>query len=199
MALTVNRKLNLVVPVYDDKNNVAYYVHSTPIASEIYDVYYRVISEVFSEIISHGNVYSISSGPKVAKMLLRDRAVATGRWAGANGVESGLFGEIRRLTNVVIPDAKGGWTTMGFEDAMNGDLMDKDDIEEVENLLCFFIVLSAMQRKKDPVIQSTLEAVSNLLDAQLTSSNSTEFVASLRISTATENTGAKPTPSPIPV
>ena len=188
----INRKLNLVVPV-EVRPGVTYYVHATPIMRETFETYYGVIAKTFTEIYAKG--LSVSSGPRVAALMLRDVAKAMGQWEGAQGVEQGLMAEIRRLSNVVAP-ANGRWTTLPFEDALQQKIFDEDDLAEVENAVAFFTVASAMHKKAQ--LRPVLEATADLWGAQLTSSNATDFAASLPTLTSAENTGAKATPSSIP-
>jgi hypothetical protein len=86
--------------------------------------------------------------------------------------------EIRRLSNVIMPSEK-GWQAVPFQDAIDKELLDDSDIAEVEGLIAFFICASAMSRKTE--VQSVLQRMA-LWGASITSSNSTEFAASLPIS-----------------
>ena len=70
--------------------------------------------------------YSAISGPRIAKMLIKQTAIDMGTWEGTNGVNAGLIGEIHRLTNVVAPNGK-GWGATPYEDALNQNIFDKDD------------------------------------------------------------------------
>jgi hypothetical protein len=57
------------------------------------------------------------SGPRVAAMILKDKAIELGVWDGPEGVERGLIQEIRRLANVFVPTDK-GWETIPINEAV---------------------------------------------------------------------------------
>jgi hypothetical protein len=192
MELSLNRKLNLVIPV-DIREGITAYVHSTPISREVFESYYQVIARAFNGIWQGG--LGTLAGPRVAMMEIRRIATEMGLWDGPNGVNNGLVGEIRRLTNVVRPAHK-GWETVPFEDAVRSKYFDDDDVSEIENALCFFIVASAMHRRSE--LGPILEIVSKLWGAQTVSSNCTEYRDSLPISIETVNTGERRRPLSIP-
>lgn len=190
--MKLDRRLNLVVPVEQDQGTI--YVHAAPISSEVFERYFKVIARAYTSIFAN-NLTSVSA-PRVAFLLLKDAALEMGVWEGKDGVESGLLAEIRRLANVALPRPGGGWEAMPYEDVRAQKLIDDADLAEVENLLVFFILISAMSRKKDT--SGMLGIVSVLWEAQITSSNCTEFLASLPTSKPPEPTGAKAPASPIP-
>jgi hypothetical protein len=190
--LSLNRKLNLVIPI-DIREGVTAYVHSTPISREVFESYYQVIARTFNGIYQGG--LGTLAGPRVAKMELKRIAIEMGLWDGPAGVNSGLLGEIHRLTNVIRPGLS-GWGTIPFEDALRQNYFNDDDVSEIENAIVFFIVASAMHKRSE--LGPVLEIVSKLWGAQTTSSNCTEYSASLPTSIETESSGEKPKQSPIP-
>jgi hypothetical protein len=205
MDLSLNRKLNLVIPV-DIRDGITAYVHSTPISREVFESYYQVIARTFNGIYQGG--LGPLSGPRVAKLELRRIATEMGLWDGANGVNSGLIGEIHRLTNVIKPrvtdrgggdlsSVKTGWAIEPFEDVLRQKYFDDDDISEIENAIVFFIVASAMHKRSE--LGPMFEGLSKLWGAQTVSSNCTEYSASLPTSIETENIGEKRKRSSIPV
>ena len=192
MSVTINRKLNLAIPV-EVQPDVTYYVHSVPVAREVYERYYQVFARTFTDIYTKG--FSVASGPRVALLMLRDVAKAMNQWDGDEGVQNGLLPEIRRLTNLVMP-VNGRWSTVPFEDARSRSILDEDDVSEVENAVAFFTVASAMHRKQE--LGPVLKSMAGLWDAQLTYSNATDFAASLPTSTSDASTGERAAPSSIP-
>ena len=190
--VTINRKLNFVIPV-ETAPGVTIYVHSTPISREVFDTYFKVFGRAFTEMYSGG--YNHVSGPRIAKLLLKQTAVDMGLWDGPRGVNSGLFGEIHRITNVVSPGPR-GWVATPFEDALKQKTFDEDDLSEIENAIAFFILASAMHRKAE--VRPVLELASSLWGARLESLNCTEFTASLPTLMPGDSTGEKVTPSSIP-
>ena len=191
--MELNRKLNLVIPV-ETQPGVTVYVHSTPLSREVFETYYRVIAKAFTDMYAGG--FNYVSGPRIAKMLLKQAAEEFNQWNGPKGVNAGLIGEIHRITNVLTPGPK-GWAMLPFEDALNKGLFDEDDVSEVENAICFFILVSAMHKKKD--LKPILETPISIWGAQLEYLSCTEFSASLPTSTSAVNTGEKAIASPIPI
>lgn len=189
--LTLNRKLNLVIPV-ETQPGVTIYVHSTPIGREVFETYYKPIAKTFTDLFSAG---LSRTGVRVAKMALQDVSRELGVWDGPNGVNAGLVGEIHRLTNVVHPNGA-GWTTTPFEDALRNQTFDEDDVSEIENALVFFTLASVMVKKTDlgPILDGAL----NLWGARTESSDCTGLKNSLSILTPPAATGEKAALSSIP-
>jgi hypothetical protein len=83
--------------------------------------------------------------------MLRDIAKKDQMWDGPLGVEAGVFNEIRRLSNVIVPDGgpaaldekdnvqapdvwrAPGWKTITLHEALSRKLIDDEDREVVEN------------------------------------------------------------------
>jgi len=184
-SVKINSKLNLVIPVdLDDGKTV--YVHSTPVSLEIFETYYKAIALAWTRIYSGGFTYA--SGPRIAKLILKEASQSLGIWDGPSGVNNGLMGEIRRISNVIMPALSGGgWTTLPLDDVLRKNILDPEDVSEIENAICFFIVASAMHTKA--ALKEVLEAVAGIWGAQFVSLNSTEYKNSLPTLTVTENTG----------
>lgn len=191
--MKIDRKLNLVLPL-DRGDGKINYVHSVPLSREVFERYYSVIAQTFTEIYRGG--YSVQSGPLVAYLILKDIATKSGVWEGDDGVERGLVAEMIRLSNVIVPSETGGWKTVPFQDALDAKLFDEDDLAEVQNILVFFMVESATRRKKE--LPSIYAMMADFWNAQTTSSNCTAFAASLPTSTPAGNTGVKAKQSSIP-
>lgn len=176
--MRINDKLNLVIPVDIDSGSA--YVHSTPLARETFEEYFMLISKTFAAIYRQG--LEIVAGPRVAMLLLRQVARDLGVLEGPKREPAAmLIAEMRRLTNVAIPDADKGWELYSLQDVIDRELLSPDDISEVEGAVCFFMCASAMHRRKElPVI---LSGMTSLWDAQTVSSGFSEFAVSLRQST----------------
>jgi len=188
----INRNLNLVMEV--DNGDSKIFVHSMPISRQVFDTYYLPISKAFSAIYSQG--LHTAAGPRVAKNLLRDAAKDVGIWEGPEGVENGLFNEIRRLTNVLVPISGKGWETMVLDQAIKNGLIDEDQLSEIENSVTFFIVASAMHMAKER--EAILTGAGNIWGWQISSLNCTEFAKSLPILTEEESSGETVQASSIP-
>lgn len=181
--MRINRRLNLVFPVDTDKGEI--YIHSTPISREVFERFFLVLSKTFSAIYQEG--LNVMAGPRIAMLMLRQIATDMGVWEGQDGVENGLVAEIRRLTNVIIPKEGGGYQIFPYHDVLRQKMLDPDDVSEIEGVLSFFTVVSAMHRPADLV--TILAGMGSLWGAQTTSSNSTEYANSLPTSTTVETTG----------
>lgn len=197
--LSVDRHLNLVIPIERD-DETALYVHSTPIRPETFAKYHLVIAKTFSAFAQHG--LDPRSGPSVAAHVMKDVALNTGRslgsnwWDGVDGIggESGLLAEMVRLSNVVTPRAKGeGWGTIPLQAAFEQSLVSAEEKQEVLNLLTFFIVVSAVAPRADR--QVLIKGMSAIYGLQTTFSNSTDFANSLTTQTPEEPIGESPTAS----
>lgn len=187
----IDRKLNLVVPV--DRGDIKLFVHAAPLSASVFEAYYMVISEAFTVIYSKG--LSVYAAPRIAALVLRDIARASGAWEGPEGVENGLVAEMHRLSNVLMPVDGKGWQTMPYADAVARQMLSKEEQGEVEGAIVFFMVASAMHRRAE--LTAALGAMS-LWAARLTSLNATEYAASLRTSTPADSSGAKATASSMP-
>lgn len=181
--MRIDRKLNIVFEVERDEGNV--WVHSAPITQETFEQFVLPIAKTFTQI--YAEQLNIVAGPRVAAMLLKRNAQSLGMWEGPMGVQNGLFNEIRRLTNVIVPVDR-GWSTMPLHDAMQKDLFTEKEASEVEGEICFFIVLSAMHKKT--ILPTILEGMTGLWDVRIELSNCTEFANSLPTLTETESSGA---------
>lgn len=185
--MQINRDLNLVIPIEQDGGATAY-VYSIPISVSVFERYYMVFARAFNMIYTGG--LGITSGPRVAAMIVKDTAKTLGVWDGPEGVERGLIQEIRRLTSVLVLTEK-GWGPIPLHEAIaNGSLNDRD-ASEVENAIVFFTVSWHMNRWEDRKKgtedkPSMLESAMKIWGGRLESSSYSEFCASLRISMAAE-------------
>lgn len=205
MPLQIDRRLNLVVPV--DTGSGEIYVHSVPISRVVFERYFEEMSVAFARIYTAGHTPATAS--RVGAMMLRKIARESGTLDGPEGIEKGLFGEIRRLTNLVLPAAAlpapagalpaVGWTTVPYEDAVRLGYVSEDDAAEVENILAFFTVASALHNRTE--LPEVLRMMSRSCGGQCTPLNCTDFAAGLTTSTSAENSGgpekgALPVPPP---
>jgi hypothetical protein len=182
MSLSINKKLNIVFPLREGK----VWVHSTPIARQVFEAYFIPISKTFEVIYGQG--LNIASGPRIAALMLKKVSIDSGLWGGNDGVQNGLMREIRRLSNVLLPTPMGGWDTMPLHSAIQANMLDEDEIAEVDNTLVFFTCVSVMHRRDKVALH-----LSGMLlyDVQTTLLNSTEYATSLQTSTTPEIFGAK--------
>lgn len=180
--IRIDKKLNLVVPIEDDEATL--YVHATPLSHQVFERYYKVLARTFTVIVS---MYSEVSGPRVALMTLREVAEQLGM---KDDVEAGLIPEIRRSTNMIVPREDGtGYETVMFQMALDRRMLSDEDVSEVENALVFFTVYSAMLKRQQRM--EMLDGAAKMWGAQVSSLNVTEYAASLKTSTESENTGVR--------
>lgn len=187
----IDEKLNYVVPIDTEAGTV--YVHSTPISREVFERNFLLVSKTFARL--YNEQLGATAAPRVAKMMCRQVAIEMNgtepdgtpldAGPGTNSFNS-LMMEIRRLSNVVAQGSS-GWETYPLQEAVDRKSMSESDLSEVENVLVFFTLASAMHRKS--VLRDILDGAAKLWDAQITSSNSTDFAASLRTSTAAATSG----------
>lgn len=210
--MRIDRRLNLVVPIYGEEvpklgdDNlpvmqdgepvmeapVVAYVHSTPLPAEVVDQYFMILGQTFSKIFSGG--LGLASGPANAMRVMRSLAMEQKAWAddsasGTIGVKRGVVDQIERLTTVAVPADNGGWQSVPLAVAVDRKFISAEDKAEVENAIVFFICASELPRAQRKQIVSAGAA---LWGARTSPSNSTEFIASLKTSTATGSSGEKP-------
>lgn len=180
--MRLDDSMNLVIPLPRGAHEI--FVHVSPLSREVFETHWLVIGKTFAAINAEG--LSIIAGPRVAGLALKDCAKRMGVWEGPEGVERTLLAEMVRLSNVVQPGAA-GWETQPMAVALQAGSFSEREKAEVIGAIVFFMVLSAMHRKE--VMEAMLKSMGDLWGTRTTSSNSTEFAASLQTSTATENTG----------
>lgn len=190
--MKIDSRLNLVIPYQTDDGKTVYF-HSTPILKETFEYYFLPISMCFSELFAKNLNYI--AGPRIAKLMLKKIAEASGEWEGDNGVKNGLLGEFARLTNVILPGPK-GWQNIPMETAVNQGMLDDDDRDEIEGKICFFMVASAMLDKNTKM--SMVSMAGKLWGFHATSSSCTEYRDSLQTSTQEEHSDKKGKASSIP-
>ena len=189
--MKIDKRLNIVFTLERDTGPI--HVHSTPISRETFERYFIPISKTFAAIYGEG--LNVIAGPRIAALMLRKVAEQTNTLEGPEGVRSGLLGEIIRLSNVLMPNPAGGWQTTPLHNAIAQEFLDEDDVAEVEGVLVFFTCVSSMHTRSQ--IADILKMM-QLWGVQTTSSNSTEFAASLQTSNPEENTGVTPNTLSLP-
>jgi len=193
--MKINRALNLAIEV--QSSDRAIHFHSVPISRETFKSFCLVLSKVFAQIYNEG--LSVVAGPSIAAIMLEQVAKETPRakmkdddsgdwWGGSYGVKDGLMREIKRLTNVIVMD--GQWKALPVEMALSQGFIEDADWEEVEGQIVFFILASAMHSRKD--LPGILMGMSAMWGGQITSSNCTDFAASLQELTQEKNITGTP-------
>jgi hypothetical protein len=168
-------------------------VHVAPILNETFKTYYAPISRTYTELFTGGG--GDITGPRVAAFALEEHAKKLGTWDGKDGVKHGLMEEIKRLSNVVML-TEDGWKTLPYADAVRMNVFTPDDFQEVEHVLCFFTVVSAMVPKAQQ--KGHLDFMAQFWSVRPEPLDFTGFVAGLKTSNEVESTGEKVTLSSIP-
>ena len=190
--MRISKELNLVVPV--EVGDDTFYVHSSPIRSEVFKQYFLVLSKTLNALYAEG--ISQVTGPRVAALMLQDIAkegdpeeIPSGwlgnskSWSGKHGVENGLMAEIRRLSNVIMPTPD-GWKNIPIGDALKQGLLTEQEVQEVEGFIVFFTCVWHIHKRNE--VSTFLAHLGKVWDTQTTSSSCTEFRDSLPRSTETE-------------
>ena len=185
MAVTINKALNLVLPL--DIAEGTMWVHSTPVSRAVFEKYHRILHRVFNAMVDE-NV--LRTGAMCAYLYLREMAQQTvvgpgvTLWDSADGVARGLMPEIRRLTNaLILSKERGGWEPIPYESVVREKMIGEEEIAGVDNALVFFTCASLVP---PPIQRESMMAPLGFLAARTTLSGLMEFAGSLPISTATE-------------
>lgn len=178
--MKLNNRLNFVIPIETDSGELVH-VHSTPLAVPVFDMFYRVLAGTFNEI--YGGGFNYMTGPRIAMNVLKDVATVLGGEKEWTRVQNGLIAEIHRGTLVL----RGNGEQVDFPGACALGLINEEDRRDVENLLVFFTVTSAIHKPETANFMMTEAGA--LWSGQGTPLSATEFVDSLRESTAPANSG----------
>ena len=187
MKTKINRRLNIVVEV-TGANGQPIFVHSMPVAYEVFESNYLLFTKTVSSLYSEGLAPGASS--RIAMLHMKKQAEEIGTDANP------LFNEIWRLTNVLVPSER-GWDTVPFEEAVKAGEIDEEDAREVKNILCFFTAASWVHSPEE--LQRTLYPILQRSGLQITSSDITEFKNSLPMSKPVASSGEKATASSLPL
>lgn len=168
-----------------------------PIGRDVWENYFLVLSKTYAALLSEG--LNVIAGPPIAKMMLKRVAVLSGLWEGPDGVEQGLLEEIRRLTNVVLPNGA-GWETIPFDEAVRRDIIDPDALADAEGAIVFFTCVSAVLRgpASQEKLQILMSGLKSIWGVQTTFLDVTAYAASLPTSTPGENSTEKRHRSSVP-
>ncbi|HDL8114534.1 hypothetical protein ABDK05_10285 [Yersinia enterocolitica] len=168
--MKIDKNLNLVSTISRDGGNPVY-LHVTPFPYEVIEENCLLLGNMFSSFISQ--VGGLGSA-RIAAMMLRKKLKQDQELSGASGPT--IVDDIQRLTTVIYND-NGEWKSSPFDAAMNNGVITADEYRDTEGEIVFFMVSSAIQKKE--LIAPTVGRVIDMYGGQLTSSNATEFRASL--------------------
>jgi len=178
----------LVHPLERD-DGLVLFAHSTPIAEETFIAYHRPLTMTYAQLDADGLIRS--GGIRNADLILKDVCERIGMWKDDPiekriGVERGLLGEIRRLTNVFAPTAQ-KWEMVPLEDCVARDILSSQEAREVQAAAVFFCCSSHGFPRQN--LKTFLQLCSGRIGAHVTYSSATAFQSSLPTLTPDENSG----------
>jgi hypothetical protein len=185
----LDKRLNLVLEVERDDKSICY-IHSAPISRNLWKTHYTFLS------MSINSLYADGFPPSTCARIIYNRMleIAEQQKDRFGNLSKTLFPEIWRLTNVLVPTDQ-GFDTVSFYDAMRDPkILDQDNVEEVQNFICFFTAASwvhGLSRKEREAFQ---QLMTKGFGVQITSLPVTEYKSSIPISKPEENIGEKETP-----
>jgi hypothetical protein len=182
--ITINKKLNLVLPIEDDNKKIWFY--STPISREVFEANYLLLVKTLSNLYFNG--IGPGMAPRIAGYTLRDIAKEMNSTVD---ISQSFVNEIYRLTFVFMIDpVTNKWKTFPYLEVKNKKMVDEDVLMEVENALIYFTVASAIHLKSElPIIMTGLNQI---WGAETTSLDPMAYCNSLTTLTQEENIGESP-------
>jgi hypothetical protein len=187
--MRIDKALNLVLPIERD-DGVVLFAHSTPIEEATFLAYHRPLNMTYAQMDADGLIRS--GGIRNADLILKEVSERIGVWKDdpqtkSVGVERGLLGEIRRLTNVFAPTGT-KWEAVPLDECVNRDVLSAREAREVQAGAVYFTCASRNFPRQN--LKEFLQICSGRIGAQVTYLNASEFNLSLPTLTAGENSGA---------
>ena len=188
--MRIDKALNLIIPIERD-DGVILFAHSTPIDEGTFVAYHRAISMTYAQLTADGLIGS--GGVRNPDLMLRDVCTRAGLWdddpqTKTIGVERGLLGEIRRLTNVFAPTGD-KWEMVPLSDCERSDILSPREVREVEAAAVFFTCASRNFPRQN--LREFLQMCSGRIGAHVTFSSCTDLQRSLPTWTGDENSGER--------
>lgn len=186
--MRIERNLSLALPIERD-DGVILFAHSTPIEEATFIAYHRPLSMAYAQLDADRLI--ANGGIRCADLVLQKVSEMIGVWKDdpqtkTIGVERGLLGEIRRLTNVFAPTGT-KWEAVPLDECVNRDVLSAREAREVAAAAVFFCASSRMFPRQN--LKEMLQLCSGRIGAHVTYSSVTELASSLPTLTAGENSG----------
>lgn len=178
--MQITDSLNLALPF---GNGLTAY-HSS-ISRPIYEEHYAVLHAALAAMGRKGVHYLRASGPSIANLVLKDEGKRDAAERGEEDRTHALIGEIKRLTNVLVPGPS-GYDLLPVDTAISMGKLDEEDWGELEAAIVFFTCLVQTAKKSDRTMVAA--SVASTVDGSITSLAPMEFAASLQKSTKAEPT-----------
>ncbi|HKS76268.1 MAG TPA: hypothetical protein VJQ82_23850 [Terriglobales bacterium] len=195
---TLTRKVTKKIDGKDVQESVTedvvkVWAYHTPISKEVFDSHFRVLAATKSALSDKGAHYLRMTAPRVAYLTLKDEGKKDAFARGSIDAQGNardeetpaLMAELKRLTMILAPGAH-GWETLPVDAAISTGKIDAEDWDEVASSIVFFSCHYAISRKADR--ETTARAYAFLLDASITYSTPTQFLASLPSSMSAQPT-----------
>lgn len=187
--MRIDRELNLIVPIERD-DGVILFAHSAPISEETFLAYHRPLNMTYAQMDADHLLHS--GGMRNADLMLKEVSERIGVWQDnpqtrVMGVERGLLGEIRRLTNVFAPTGA-KWEPVPLDECVNRDVLSAREAREVVAAATFFCCASRNFPRQN--LREFLQLCSGRIGALVSYSTCTAFQSSLPTLSAGGNSGA---------
>lgn len=180
--MKITDDLKIVLPIRSDEKGPLIYAYSIPLSKEVFEANYRVLAATKSELASKGIHYQMDAGPRIASLVLSDEAKKDAIDFDEDGspkdtIANALLAEIRRLTTVLTP-SDSGWDMVPVDTAIKSGFIEREEWDEVESALVFFMCHYSMARRTERVAMA--DALASLLKGSITSLALSAFVNSLQ-------------------
>jgi hypothetical protein len=176
--MQITDSLNLAIPF--GNGMTAYH---TSVSRAIYEANYAALHAALAAMGRKGAHYLKASGPNIANLVLKDEGKRDAAERGEEDRTPALLGEIKRLTNVLVPGAA-GYDLLPVDAAISMGKLDEEDWGELEAQIVFFTCLVQTARKSDRTMVAA--SVASIVDGSTTSSAPMVYAASLQTSTKVE-------------
>lgn len=183
--MKISDQLNLVIPLYRDEADEApyAYVHSVPISEAAFDVHFKLLIKAFEAMIAIG-ASAMGSARRFVIAAAEEMTSAGGR---ADLLWAPLLNEIERMS-IVLVSTPTGWDTVPLRQAVDqGFLEPGDDTEAVNGAVFFTVAWHVPPRRRRSLV---IEYGATQWSAVTSSLTPTDFIASLKTSTAVETSAA---------
>ena len=186
--MQIDDNWNVVIPVTDSVR-----VFHAPISKAVFEANFRILSSTKADLFGHGNQYAFLSGIHVATLTLKDigKRMAAERAEDGDGGAQALLNELQRSSTVLAPTTE-GYDILPLPAAFSQGLIDHEDWVDVENQLTFFTCAVSLTPRRTR--RAAAQALADVLEFSLTSSNCEEYARGLTTSVKAET----PAPSLVP-
>lgn len=184
--MKINDNLDIILDLRtNEEGKSTLRLFHTPISRDVFELNYRLLSSVFSEIWGQGSFHAMSAGPRIASMVLRDVCkrqadASSEEYDSQNNAAISFLNELKRLSMILAPGSS-GWEKIPVQSAISRGIIDPEEWQEAESSLVFFTSAFHLARRSER--ESRTKILLGLLKGQFASSDSTEPTASLPIST----------------